>query len=59
VRATSIELVDRFDLRAADALQLAATLEWCEYAPQDRVFLTADQKLRDAAILAGFDAKQL
>jgi len=59
VRATSIELVDRFDLRAADSLQLAATLEWCEYAPQDRVFLTADQKLRDAAILAGFDAKQL
>ena len=59
LRATSIELADRFDLRAADALQLAATLEWCEYAPQDRVFLTADQKLRDAAILAGFDAKQL
>ena len=59
VRATSIELVDRFDLRAADSLQLGATLEWCEYAPQDRVFLTADQTLRDAAILAGFDAKQL
>jgi predicted nucleic acid-binding protein len=59
VRATSIELVDRFDLRAADSVQLGATLEWCEYAPQDRVFLTADQELRDAAILAGFDAKQL
>jgi predicted nucleic acid-binding protein len=59
VRATSIELVDRFDLRAADSVQLGATLEWCEYAPQDRVFLMADQKLRDAAILAGFDAKQL
>ena len=59
VRTTSIELVDRFYLRAADSLQLRATLEWCECAPQDRVFLTADQKLRDAAILAGFDAKQL
>jgi len=59
VRATSIELVDRFDLRAADSLQLGATLKWCEYAPQDRVFLTADQKLRDAAILTGFDAKQM
>ena len=47
VRATSIELVDRFDLRAADSVQLGATLEWCEYAPQDRVFLMADQKLRD------------
>jgi hypothetical protein len=33
--------------------------EWCEYAPQGRVFLTADQKLRDAALLSGFDAKQM
>jgi len=59
LRATSMQLVERYDLRAADALQLAATLEWCEYDPQDRVFLTADQKLRDAALLTGFDAKQL
>jgi predicted nucleic acid-binding protein len=59
LRATSMQLAERYDLRAADALQLAATLEWCEYSPQDRVFLTADQKLRDAALLKGFDAKQL
>lgn len=59
LRATAMRLVDRYDLRAADALQLAATLEWCEHAPQDRVFLTADQKLRDAALLNGFDARQL
>jgi|ERR1700733_1909442 predicted nucleic acid-binding protein len=59
LRATSMRLVDRFDLRAADSLQLAATLEWCEYEPLNRVFLTADQKLRDAALLAGFDARQL
>jgi predicted nucleic acid-binding protein len=59
LRATSMQLVDRYDLRAADALQLAAMLEWCEYAPEDRVFLTYDQKLRDAALLTGFDAKQL
>jgi hypothetical protein len=38
---------------------LAAALEWCEYAPQGRVFLTADQKLRDAALLSGFDAQQM
>ena len=58
LRATSIQLVDRYDLRAADSLQLAAALEWCEYAPHGRVFLTADQKLRDAALLSGFDARQ-
>jgi hypothetical protein len=51
--------VDRYNLRAADSFQLAATLEWCEYAPQGRVFLTADQKLRGAALLSGFDAKQM
>jgi predicted nucleic acid-binding protein len=59
LRATSIQLVDRYDLRAADSFQLAAALEWCEYAPPKRVFLTADQKLRDAALLSGFDAKQM
>ena len=59
LRATSMHLVDRYDLRAADSLQLAAALEWCENAPQGRVFLTADQRLRDAALLSGFDAKQM
>jgi hypothetical protein len=49
--------VDRYDLRAADALQLAAALNWCEDAPQGRVFLAVDQKLREAAVLSGFDGK--
>ncbi len=59
VRAKATELVDRYDLRAADALQLAAALAWCEDVPQGRVFLTADQKLQEAALLSGFDAKQI
>ncbi len=59
LRAKSVQLVDRFDLRATDSFQLAAALEWCEDAPQGRVFLTADQKLREAALLSGFDAKQM
>jgi hypothetical protein len=41
-------LVDRYDLRAADSFPLTAPLEACEYALEDRAFLTADQKL-DAA----------
>ena len=52
-------LVERYDLRAADALQLAAALGWCEDAPQGRVFLTADRKLREAALLKGFDAEEI
>ena len=59
LRAKSMQLVERYDLRAADTLQLAAALEWCEGVPQGRVFLTSDQKLRDAALLCGFDAKQI
>jgi predicted nucleic acid-binding protein len=57
LRAKSAQLVERFDLRAADSFQLAAALEWCEGAPQGRVFLSTDQKLRNAALLNGFDAK--
>ena len=33
LRAYAIEFVDRFRLRAADSLQLAASLEWCEHTP--------------------------
>ena len=54
-----MQLVERYDLRAADALQLAAALGWCEDAPQGRVFLTADRKLREAVLLSGFDAKEI
>jgi uncharacterized protein len=59
LRAKSAQLVDRHDLRAADSFQLAAALEWCEDAPQGRVFLTADRRLREAARSSGFDAKPM
>ena len=59
IRATSMQLVERYDLRAADSLQLAAALHWCGDAPQGRIFLSGDQKLHDAALLSGFDAKRL
>jgi hypothetical protein len=58
LRTTSMQLVERYD-RAADSFQLAAALEWCEYVPEGRIFLSVDQKLRDAALLTGFDAKQM
>lgn len=59
LRARAYQLLDRHDLRAADALQLAAALEWCENVPQGRVFLAADEKLREAAVLRGFDGKRI
>lgn len=59
LRAKATQLVDRYDLRSADALQLAAALVWCQDVPQGRVFLTADQKLHEAAVLAGFHGKRM
>jgi predicted nucleic acid-binding protein len=50
-------LVDRFDLKAADAMQLAAALDWCENVPRGEIFLATDQRLREAAVFCGFDAK--
>jgi hypothetical protein len=47
-------LLELYPLRAADALQLAAALEWCEGKPKGIVFLSFDQRLREAATLAGF-----
>lgn len=59
LRSRAVQFVDRYDLRAADALQLVAALEWCDDAPQGRIFLTADERLREAALLSGFAAQQL
>jgi hypothetical protein len=56
LRSRAAQLVDLLDLRAADALQLAAALVWCEGQAQGQVFVSADQRLRDAAIISGFDA---
>ena len=47
-------LLERHPLRAADALQLAAALEWCEGKPKGEIFLSFDKRLREAAELAGF-----
>jgi predicted nucleic acid-binding protein len=59
LRARAAQLVNRYDLSAADALQLAAALEWCGDLPQGKVFIAADQRLREAALLSGFAAERL
>jgi predicted nucleic acid-binding protein len=54
ISAQACLLLEQYPLRAAAALQLAAAWEWCEGKPQSQVFLTVDQRLREAAALAGF-----
>jgi hypothetical protein len=59
IRITASLLADRYDLRASDSLQWVAALQWCEDAPPGRVLLTADNRLREAALLSGFDTSNL
>ncbi len=59
LRARAAIVVGKYDLRAADAFQLAAALEWSEGNPAGKTFLAADRRLIEAALLSGFDALSL
>lgn len=54
VRRRAGRLVAAHPLRAADALQLAAALVWCEEQPAGELFVCLDQRLREAAQREGF-----
>jgi len=54
VRVLATQSLDKYSLRAADSLQLAASLIWCEQRPSKRSFICGDQRLAKAAGLAGF-----
>jgi len=47
-------LLEVHPLNAADAMQLASALAWCQERPQGRVFTCLDGKLREAARREGF-----
>lgn len=55
VREQALRLFRVHPLRAADALQLAAALEWAGAPPQGD-FVTYDDRLRAAAVREGFRA---
>ncbi len=54
LRGRALRLLSSHDLRAADALQLAAALVWAEEQPSGRVFICLDGRLREAATQNGF-----
>jgi predicted nucleic acid-binding protein len=54
IRQAARRLVRVHDLRAADALQLAAALAWCAGEPDGQGFVSLDRRLRAAAELEGF-----
>ena len=55
LRALAEQLLRRHALRAADALQLAAALVWCNERPRGRAFLCRDQRLAEAARQENFE----
>jgi predicted nucleic acid-binding protein len=54
VSERALRLLDVHDLRAADALQLAAAFVACRERPQSIAFATLDQRLASAARAEGF-----
>ena len=55
VRTTAYQVVRVHELRAADALQLAAALVWADQRPAGIGFVCLDGRLRGAAAREGFD----
>ena len=54
LRQQAERLLAAHPLRAADALQLAAALDWCNGFPKGRHFICADKNLSEAADKEGF-----
>ncbi len=54
LRRRALRLLAVHELRAADSLQLAAALEWCEERPEKSGFACLDERLRLAAGREGF-----
>lgn len=55
VRQIALRMIRVHDLRAADALQLAAALVWARHVPTGMGFVCMDTRLRAAAEKEGFD----
>ena len=55
VRRRAARLLASHPLRAADALQLAAALAWCEEQPHTETFVSLDERLCAAARKEGFE----
>ena len=54
VRERAMRILASHNLRAADALQLAAALVWVDERPSGRAFVCLDSRLRESAYREGF-----
>jgi len=58
IRNQAERLIEKYPLRAADALQLAAALTWRLGRPQGKAFISGDVQLLEVARAVGFKAVQ-
>ncbi|PYT64618.1 MAG: hypothetical protein DMG42_34290 [Acidobacteria bacterium] len=59
IRDLATQLLDQRPLRAADGLQLGASLVWCGQRPSRRSFVCGDHRLAKAAESTGFSVLDL
>jgi predicted nucleic acid-binding protein len=59
VRELALDLLNHHPLKAADSVQLAASLIWCDGRPARRAFVCGDQRLSRAAQSVGFAVLEL
>ncbi|OLB27040.1 MAG: hypothetical protein DMG41_11935 [Acidobacteria bacterium] len=59
IRDLATQLLDQHPLRAADGLQLGASLVWCGQRPSRRSFVCGDHRLAKAAESTGFSVLDL
>lgn len=59
LRTVAEELLERYPLRAADALQLSAAYTWSMRRPFNRHFISGDTRLSEAAQSIGFRVLQI
>jgi predicted nucleic acid-binding protein len=59
LRDFACDLLDRFPLRAADSLQLAAALTWSRQRPDGKTIICGDKRLNEAAKAIGFSIVEI
>jgi predicted nucleic acid-binding protein len=59
LRELAMRLLNAYELRSADSVQLAAALTWCQHRAARRVFVCADQRPSNAAKSEGFSVLEL
>lgn len=59
LRELACGLLERFPLRASDALHLAAALVWSKQIPRGRIFICNDRRLTAVARSLGFDTTEV